>query len=104
MADAHTHVQVLSRPLTAGSRGRSGVFTARSVELYARPADGGIDTPAFVLLEAFSGRRGNDAPIQLGLSAEDAYLLGAALMALAQMTRDVPEEAAEEVPHALPTP
>lgn len=65
---------VLQRPLTKGSRGRNGAFTATVVTLYAYNGREGGALP-FLAIEGSSRRQGRQAPLQLGLSLEDAMLL-----------------------------
>lgn len=65
---------VLQRPLTKGSRGRNGAFTATVVTLYAYNGREGGALP-FLAIEGASRRQGRQAPLQLGLSLEDAMLL-----------------------------
>lgn len=87
LSRTHCHVLVLNAPVPRGALGRSGVFTARSVELHSRPAVN--DTPGTpveygtVDLSVFSAKRGDRAPVSLALSPEDALLLGEALIVAA---------------------
>lgn len=79
---AHIKQIALSAPFPRGSRGRNGVFTATRVQLYARPADPACweAAPAFVSLNVLSMREGKLAPVSVGLSPEDALLVGTELV------------------------
>lgn len=89
----HLPQLALTAPVERGSRGRNGVFTVRTVQVYARPATS--DLPGFVSVDAYSGRQGDSPPIALGLSLEDALRLGQELIrAVAHALNYLPEQIA----------
>lgn len=71
---------------TDGSKGRNGAFTAISVEVMTLPnSDGTRD----VILQAYSLRRGDAAPLRLVLSPADALVLAEMLQQAARSTLPV---------------
>lgn len=80
---------VLQRPVEKGSRGRNGVFTATSVEVFA--CRGGLSEPAFLSVEGRSRRVAREAPAQLCVSLEDAVVLAEEILAAVRaVTEPVP--------------
>lgn len=80
---------VLQRPVEKGSRGRNGVFTATSVEVFAYR--GGLSEPPFLSVEGRSRRVAREAPAQLCMSLEDAVVLAEEILAAVRaVTEPVP--------------